>query len=160
RRGGRKHGLYPLHAHRTEPLGRHPPGLIALASRVYSAHKYDNHAHNYDAEQEPAMSVSPLSHLLRRLRLEDPVSLVLAASAIAEDTVFPPTIAHAFGSTTIDGVPQRIAVAGLIEHDTLLALGIKPVAIRGWFTDYPNATGPWAQHLWEGFEPVSVAGEG
>ena len=112
------------------------------------------------------MTPSFLSPLRLSLGLGTAAWLALAlsasasASASAEETVFPLEIAHAFGTTTIEGVPQRIAVAGLIEHDTLLALGIKPVAIRGWFTDYPNATGPWAQHLWEGVEPVSVAGEG
>ena len=35
---------------------------------------------------------------------------------------------------------------GFNDHDTLLALGVTPVAVCDWYGDYPYATWPWAQN--------------
>lgn len=55
------------------------------------------------------------------------------------------TIEHRYGSTTVDGVPERIVTVGLIEQDVLLALGIAPVGTTEWFGSQPGALWPWAR---------------
>lgn len=57
---------------------------------------------------------------------------------------FPTTVAHVYGSTTIKAEPQRIVVVGFTEQDTLLALGITPIATTQRFGDAPYAVFPWA----------------
>ncbi len=73
-----------------------------------------------------------------------------ATDATASDTAasagpFPVTIEHKYGSTTIEGPSERIITVGLLEQDTLLALGITPVGTTEWFGEYPGAIWPWAQ---------------
>lgn len=58
---------------------------------------------------------------------------------------FPVTIEHKFGSTEITQEPERVITVGLKEQDTLLALGIVPVATTEWFGEQPGAIFPWAQ---------------
>ncbi|CAN5499257.1 hypothetical protein BH23CHL2_BH23CHL2_27350 [soil metagenome] len=61
------------------------------------------------------------------------------------DATFPVTIEHKYGETTIPGEPQRIIALGYNEQDAILALGVKPIAVRYWFGDEPFAVFPWAQ---------------
>lgn len=61
------------------------------------------------------------------------------------DAAFPVTIQHKYGETTIESKPERVVSIGFAEHDGLLALGIKPVAVRDWYGEQPYATWPWAQ---------------
>jgi iron complex transport system substrate-binding protein len=58
---------------------------------------------------------------------------------------FPVSIAHKYGSTTIEAAPQRVVVTGLTEQDALLALGVVPVATTEWFGEQPGAIWPWAK---------------
>jgi iron complex transport system substrate-binding protein len=60
---------------------------------------------------------------------------------------FPITVDHRYGSTEIPGAPQRVVTVGLVDHDAVLALGVKPVGITAgeWASDYPSSVGPWAQ---------------
>jgi iron complex transport system substrate-binding protein len=58
---------------------------------------------------------------------------------------FPATVEHKFGTTTIDAEPKRIAVVGLTEQDTVLALGHTPIATTEWYGDQPHAVWPWAR---------------
>lgn len=55
------------------------------------------------------------------------------------------TIEHKYGSTEISGRPERVVTVGLTDQDPVLALGVKPVGIKQWYGDYPNAVWPWAQ---------------
>nr|WP_296779854.1 ABC transporter substrate-binding protein [Rhodococcus sp. (in: high G+C Gram-positive bacteria)] len=81
--------------------------------------------------------------------------LVSACSSSSDDenattngetgSAFPVTVEHAFGETTIDSEPLRVVVAGYTEQDTVLALGVKPVAVTEWYGEQPYATWPWAQ---------------
>lgn len=58
---------------------------------------------------------------------------------------FPVTIANKFGQTVVSTQPQRIACVGLTEQDSVLALGMTPVAVTEWFGKFPYATWPWAK---------------
>lgn len=62
----------------------------------------------------------------------------------AERDAFPAAITHKFGTTTVSKSPQRVVCVGLVEQDTLLALGIVPVATTKWFGDAPGCIFPWA----------------
>ncbi|WP_066951021.1 iron-siderophore ABC transporter substrate-binding protein [Streptomyces lushanensis] len=57
---------------------------------------------------------------------------------------YPVTIAHKFGSTTVDSEPQRIVTVGLTDQDAVLALGKVPVGTTEWLGAYKGALGPWA----------------
>ncbi|BEL03353.1 iron-siderophore ABC transporter substrate-binding protein [Actinoplanes sichuanensis] len=49
------------------------------------------------------------------------------ASSGAASAAFPVTITHAFGSTTIEKKPERVATVNWANHEVPLALGIVPV---------------------------------
>lgn len=79
-----------------------------------------------------------------------------ASGATTVDTaaseVFPVTVTHAFGETTIESEPQRVVSIGFTDHDVLLALGVEPVAIRQWYGDY-EFVWPWAEEALGSLEP-------
>lgn len=79
-----------------------------------------------------------------------------ALSAQAQD--WPVTLEHRFGETTIDSPPQRVVSLSYAGHDFLLALGIKPVALRYWFGDHPKGVWPWAQDALGDAEPAVMIG--
>ncbi len=66
-------------------------------------------------------------------------------AAASEQSAFPVTIDHKYGSTTIESAPERVVVVGLREQDALLALGIVPVATTEWYGEHPGAIFPWAK---------------
>ncbi|WP_062207629.1 iron-siderophore ABC transporter substrate-binding protein [Aureimonas sp. AU12] len=68
-------------------------------------------------------------------------------------------IAHAFGETVLPGPAQRVVSLGFTTQDTLLALGVVPLAVRGWFGDQPHSVWPWAQPFLGGAEPEVISGE-
>lgn len=49
------------------------------------------------------------------------------ATTQVEADAFPITIEHAFGETTIEEEPKRVATLGWTDHDNALALGVVPV---------------------------------
>lgn len=56
------------------------------------------------------------------------------------------TLPHKYGSTVIEGTPQRIVTVGAVEQDALLALGIVPVGVTEWVDgDHENGIWPWAR---------------
>jgi iron complex transport system substrate-binding protein len=61
-----------------------------------------------------------------------------------EANAYPVTIDHKYGSTTIEEYPERIVLVGLNEQDSLLALGVVPVATREWYGERPGAIFEWA----------------
>ena len=77
---------------------------------------------------------------------------VSLAPTLGQDA-FPVTIEHKFGSTTISEEPQRVVSIGYNEQDPLLAVGVKPVAVRYWFGDENNAIFPWALDEADGAQP-------
>jgi iron complex transport system substrate-binding protein len=79
---------------------------------------------------------------------EDPASSPAAPTTAAggpDKGAFPVTIEHKYGSATIESEPKRVVVAGLREQDSLLALGVVPVATTEWFGKHPGAIFPWAK---------------
>ena len=68
-------------------------------------------------------------------------------SASGGDGTFPVTIEHAFGSTTIETQPERIATVAWANHEVPLALGIVPVGMSKatWGDDDENGVLPWVE---------------
>lgn len=67
-------------------------------------------------------------------------------SQAANDT-FPVTIDHAFGSTTIEQQPERVATVAWANHEVPLALGVVPVgfAAAGFGDDDGDGLLPWVK---------------
>lgn len=95
-----------------------------------------------------------------------PVLAACGSSATDEDVagpvpsspgVFPVTVPHAYGSTTVPSPPARVVTAGYTEHDTVLALGTKPVAVTDWYGDQPYATWPWARPALASAQPTVLS---
>ncbi|MEK8127281.1 iron-siderophore ABC transporter substrate-binding protein [Paenibacillus filicis] len=64
------------------------------------------------------------------------------------------TIKHAMGETPITGTPQRIVVLTNQGTESLLELGIKPVAaVKSWIGD------PWFDHIKDRMTGVQVVGD-
>lgn len=83
-----------------------------------------------------------------------------SGAAPADGSAFPVAIEHKYGSTTVPSEPRRVVSAGYSDQDTLLALGVTPVAIRGWFGEQPHATWPWeADELGDATPEVLPAGD-
>ena len=76
--------------------------------------------------------------------------------AVAQDAsdVFPITVEHQYGSTTITEAPQRVVAIGYTEQDFLLAVGVTPIAVRYWYGDETDAIFPWAQDKVVGETPI------
>jgi iron complex transport system substrate-binding protein len=62
------------------------------------------------------------------------------AAAGSGTDAFPQTLKSPFGETTLKAAPKRVLAIGVAERDTVLALGVTPVAVGGygeldpWFT--------------------------
>lgn len=80
-----------------------------------------------------------------------------AISAGAQE--FPLTLEHRFGTTLIEEKPTRVVSLSFAGHDNLLALGVKPVALRYWYGDDPFGVWPWAQEALGDHQPVVLEGE-
>ncbi|MCD2182940.1 ABC transporter substrate-binding protein [Rhizobium sp. GN54] len=66
---------------------------------------------------------------------------------------------HAFGETTLPKPAERVVSLGYTTQDPLLALGVRPVAIRRWFGSFPHGVWPWAQPLLGDAQPTMISGE-
>ena len=67
---------------------------------------------------------------------------------------FPATAEHAYGTTTVERRPERIAIVGVTEQDIVLALGHTPVATTEWYGEHPYAVWPWAVDALGDAEPT------
>lgn len=65
-------------------------------------------------------------------------------TAAPETTTEPVVVEHRFGTTEVDGVPERIVTIDLQWTDTMLALGVEPV---GYAVDsyLPDGVAPWQE---------------
>ncbi|MEM8693350.1 MAG: ABC transporter substrate-binding protein [Pseudomonadota bacterium] len=68
-------------------------------------------------------------------------------------------IRHRYGTTTIEGTPRRVVSLSFIGHDFLLALSVKPIALRFWYGDNPNGVWPWAEDALGDAEPKVLYGD-
>lgn len=68
-------------------------------------------------------------------------------TAAADDGAFPITIEHAYGATTIDAQPARIATVAWANHEVPLALGVVPVGMSKatWGDDDGDGVLPWVE---------------
>ncbi len=85
--------------------------------------------------------------------METPVSETAETEPSAE-AAFPVTIEHKYGSTTIAEDPERVLSLGYNDQDPILALRVKPIAVRYWFGDPENQVWPWAQDELGDADPV------
>ena len=69
------------------------------------------------------------------------------------------TFEHAFGTTVLPRPAQRVVSLGYTTHDPLLALGVRPVAVRHWFGAFPYSVWPWAQPYLGDATPDVLIGE-
>lgn len=69
----------------------------------------------------------------------------------ASEDFSPITIEHAFGTTTIESKPERIATVNWANHEVPLALGVVPVgmAAANFGDDDGNGTLPWVEEKLE-----------
>ena len=60
---------------------------------------------------------------------------------------FPVTVEHAYGETTIESEPERVATVAWANHEVPLALGIVPVGMSKatWGDDDDNGVLPWVE---------------
>ncbi|MEU9734897.1 iron-siderophore ABC transporter substrate-binding protein [Streptomyces sp. NPDC048002] len=79
-----------------------------------------------------------------------------AKASASGKSAFPVTIAHKYGSTTVDAEPKRIVTVGLTDQDSVLALGAVPVGTTEWLGGYKGAIGPWAEDKLGGAEAPTV----
>lgn len=56
---------------------------------------------------------------------------------------FPVTVTHRYGTTTVPAKPQRVIALGQTDLDSLVALGVVPIAIGGFAGDWYTAMHPW-----------------
>jgi len=69
-----------------------------------------------------------------------------AASGGAEGgKSFPVTVEHKYGSATIKSAPKRVVCVGLLEQDSVLALGVVPVGVTSWLGAAKGEIYPWAK---------------
>lgn len=87
------------------------------------------------------------------------LALMMAGVAVSMADEFPVTLTHKFGTTTIEKQPQRVVSLGFAGIDNLLALGVKPVAVRYWYGDYEYAAWPWAQGALGDAKPDVLKGD-
>jgi iron complex transport system substrate-binding protein len=68
-----------------------------------------------------------------------------APSETAGAVAFPVSVEHAWGTAEIKSEPQRVVALGYQDQDSILALGVKPVAVRYWFGPEDDQIWPWAE---------------
>jgi iron complex transport system substrate-binding protein len=69
------------------------------------------------------------------------------ASSSAPTAQFPVTIKHAFGETTIESQPERVATVAWANHEVPIALGVVPVGMSKatWGDDDGDGVLPWVE---------------
>ena len=68
-------------------------------------------------------------------------------AAAGADSAFPVTVEHAYGETTIESKPERIATVAWANHEVPLALGVVPVGMSeaSWGDDDGDGVLPWVE---------------
>ena len=93
--------------------------------------------------------------MTRRAALATLAACLAPLPALARELRF----THAYGETVLSRPATRVVSLGYNTHDTLLALGLPPIAVRAWYGNFPFSVWPWAQSHLKGAEPVVLSGE-
>ncbi len=108
----------------------------------------------FSSTLDPVYGALSFSTVLSLSYAEDELTPMLAAAVAGEangmmvssmDDAFPITVQHKYGWTSVAEFPERVLSLGFNEHDALLAIGVKPIAVRYWFGEEPYAVFSWAQ---------------
>lgn len=83
----------------------------------------------------------------------------LGRSALAAGPDEEIRLSHAWGDIVLPRPAQRVVSLGYTTHDTILALGVVPLAVRFWFGDFSDSIWPWARPLLGDAKPVVLTGE-
>jgi iron complex transport system substrate-binding protein len=69
------------------------------------------------------------------------------SSGGSSSSAFPVTIEHAYGETTIESKPERVATVAWANHEVPLALGVVPVGMAAvsWGDDDDDGVLPWVE---------------
>ncbi|HEY9314668.1 iron-siderophore ABC transporter substrate-binding protein [Williamsia sp.] len=105
----------------------------------------------------PALVIAALLLLLSACSSSDDNTDSSSASS-ASAGEFPVTVTHAFGETTIEEDPERVVALIDRDADTLLALGVTPVAIRSLY-EFESGVGPWAEEALGDAKPTVWTGQ-
>lgn len=101
-----------------------------------------------------AMTVAACSSSTSSSSTQAPAGSTAGASAAASSpkastaaAQFPVTIEHAFGTTTIESAPQRVATVAWANHEVPIALGVVPVGMSKatWGDDDNDGVLPWVE---------------
>ena len=70
-----------------------------------------------------------------------------AGDTAGSSSAFPVTIEHAYGRTTIESEPERVATVAWANHEVALALGVVPVGMAAvsWGDDDGDGVLPWVE---------------
>lgn len=98
----------------------------------------------------------PSSVLTRRGFVAAALSALPARRALAAS---PLVFDHVWGRTELAVPARRVVSLGYTTHDTLLALGVVPLALRYWYGTSETGIWPWAEPLLEGARPEVLRGE-
>ncbi|MEM9202674.1 MAG: ABC transporter substrate-binding protein, partial [Actinomycetota bacterium] len=79
-----------------------------------------------------------------------------AADESEGTSLFPVTIDHSFGATTVESQPERVVTFGFSDHSFTLAMGVVPVALRKTFDAQTFTVWPWAQDALGDTEPELI----
>ena len=108
------------------PALRHPALAVVVASLVLGLGACAD-------DDDAALSTSP----------SEPAPA--ASETPSATAAFPVEIEHAFGTAKIEEQPTRVLALGYQEQDSILALGVKPIAVRYWFGPEDDQIWPWAE---------------
>ncbi|KAA2212021.1 ABC transporter substrate-binding protein [Teichococcus oryzae] len=108
------------------------------------------------SRHQPVDVPAPSGGVTRRFMLGALAGSLAAPPALAQGGI---RIRHDYGEIVLPAPPRRVVSIGYRTQDTLLALGINPVAVRHWFGDQPSSVWPWAQPYLSGPAPIVLSGE-
>ena len=84
------------------------------------------------------------------------ICLLISLNVFANDI----KVKHKYGELLLTALPQRIVSVGVTDQDDILALGLKPLAVKEWFGHQPDAVWPWAQDELGTAKPVVLGVSG
>lgn len=86
------------------------------------------------------------------------LALISHTATSAEGAVFPRSIDHRLGETTIASQPQRILTLGWSGEDVVIALGQMPIAMAK-YGAFPSGMFPWVEEKLAGAAPTLLSGD-